>query len=213
MKYIKDYRSYKESIEIDLTDQNLSDLLESLTIWEDSLLSSIKAEEQDIVEVFKYVRDTKGKLDIEELADDTKFVESLSNIGLRKSNVQNTDDFETFLDKTLKFMPIFRVDDNDLMNPIFLLLQSWNESLKEWNDVKLYRVNDDIKKFYDKLSSKTIEIIDKSTNKNYIYVTANSGNDWELKNLKDEDETFKKFLRHEELKDLASEKDIVVSIV
>ncbi|CAG7580517.1 MAG: hypothetical protein SLAVMIC_00455 [uncultured marine phage] len=213
MKYIKDYRSYKESVQIDLTDQNLSDLLESLTIWEDSLLSSIKAEEQDIVEVFKYVRDTKGKLDIEELSDDTKFVEALSNIGLRKSTVQNTDDFETFIDKTLKFMPIFKVDDNDLMNPIFLMLQSWNESLNGWNDVKLYRVNDDIKKFYDKLSSKTIEITDKSDNKNYIYVTANSGNDWELKNLKDETESFKKFLRNEELKDLVSSKDLVVSIV
>ena len=41
MKYIKDFGKYKESVQIDFNDQNLSDLLESLAIWEDSLLSSI----------------------------------------------------------------------------------------------------------------------------------------------------------------------------
>jgi len=212
MKYIKDYDSYKESIQINLSqDQNLSDLLESLTIWEDSLLSSIKAEQQDIFKVFKYVRDSKGKIDIEDLSEDSKFIESLSNIGLRKSSIQNTDDFETFMDKSLKFMPIFRVDDNDLMNPTYLLLQSWNDSINDWNDVRLYRVNDDIKKFYDKLSSKTIEII--SNNKNYIYTTSNSGNDWELKNLNDEDGVFKRYLQNEDIKKMADGNNITVNII
>ena len=70
-----------------------------------------------------------------------------------------------------------------------------------------------IKKFYDKLSSKTIEIFDKNSGKNYIYSTSNSGNDWELKNLNDEDGEFKRFLHNDELKKLVSNDNIKVSIM
>lgn len=211
--YIKTFNSFKESIQIDFDTQNLSDLLESLTIWEDSLLSSIKAEKEDIKKVFDDIKKYKGKVDIDSLSEDSNFMESLSNIGLRKSNVQNTSDFETFLGKPLKFMPIFRVEDNDLMNPMFILIQSYNDSKDEWDDIRLYKVNDDIKKFYDKLSSKTIEIIDNKTKNSYIYITSNSGNDWELKNLNDENDTFKRYLQNSDLEQMASNKSITVNII
>lgn len=211
--YIKTFNSFKESIQIDFDTQNLSDLLESLTIWEDSLLSSIKAEKEDIKKVFDDIKKYKGKVDIDSLSEDSNFMESLSNIGLRKSNVQNTSDFETFLGKPLKFMPIFRVEDNDLMNPMFILIQSYNGSKDEWDDIRLYKVNDDIKKFYDKLSSKTIEIIDNKTKNSYIYITSNSGNDWELKNLNDENDTFKRYLQNSDLEQMASNKSITVNII
>lgn len=211
--YIKTFNSFKESIQIDFDTQNLSDLLESLTIWEDSLLSSIKAEKEDIKKVFDDIKKYKGKVDIDSLSEDSNFMESLSNIGLRKSNVQNTSDFETFLGKPLKFMPIFRVEDNDLMNPMFILIQSYNGSKDGWDDIRLYKVNDDIKKFYDKLSSKTIEIIDNKTKNSYIYITSNSGNDWELKNLNDENDTFKRYLQNSDLEQMASNKSITVNII
>lgn len=212
MNYIKTYNSFKESIEID-NFQNLSDLLESLTIFEDSLLSSIKAEKEDIVNIFDHIKDYKGKVDINDISEDSNFVESLSKIGLRKSNLQNTNDFETFLGKPLKFMPIFKINDNDLMNPVYLLLQSYNSSKNEWDEIRLYKVNDDIKKFYDKLSSKTIEIIDNKTKDSYIYITSNSGNDWELKNLNDETEVFKRYLQNPDLENMASKNNITVNII
>ena len=52
--------------------------------------------------------------------------------------------------------------------------------MNKWEDVKLYKVNDEVKKFYDKLTSKTIEILD--GDENYIYQTSN-GNEWTLQNI------------------------------
>jgi hypothetical protein len=213
VNYIRTYNSFKESIEIDLNTQNLSDLLESLTIFEDSLLSSIKAEKEDIVNIFDNIKNYKGKVDIDNLSEDSNFMEALSKLGLRKSNIQNTSDFETFLGKPLKFMPIFKIQDNDLMNPTYILIQSYNDSRNEWDEIRLYKVNDDIKKFYDKLSSKTIEIIDNNTKDSYIYITSNSGNDWELKNLNDETDIFKRYLQNPDLENMASKKDITVNII
>jgi len=213
VNYIRTYNSFKESIEIDLNTQNLSDLLESLTIFEDSLLSSIKAEKEDIVNIFDNIKNYKGKVDIDNLSEDSNFMEALSKLGLRKSNIQNTSDFETFLGKPLKFMSIFKIQDNDLMNPTYILIQSYNDSRNEWDEIRLYKVNDDIKKFYDKLSSKTIEIIDNNTKDSYIYITSNSGNDWELKNLNDETDIFKRYLQNPDLENMASKKDITVNII
>jgi hypothetical protein len=51
MKYLKKYNNFKESILIDLSFQN--ELMESLSVWYDSLLSSINAEEVDIYDTFK----------------------------------------------------------------------------------------------------------------------------------------------------------------
>ena len=64
MKYLKRYNSYKESIVVDLMFQNMVELLESLTIWHDALLSAISAEEVDIFNTFQLpVDEYKDKLD------------------------------------------------------------------------------------------------------------------------------------------------------
>ena len=64
MKYLKKYNNFKESILIDLSIQNVTDLMESLTIWYDSLLISIGAEEVDIFSTFHLpVDEYKDKLD------------------------------------------------------------------------------------------------------------------------------------------------------
>jgi len=48
MNYIKKYKDYKESLTFDLEYQRFDDLMESLNIWHDALLSSVDAEEMDI---------------------------------------------------------------------------------------------------------------------------------------------------------------------
>jgi hypothetical protein len=210
MKYLKKYNSYKESIVVDLMFQNMVELLESLTIWHDALLSAISAEEVDIFNTFQLpVEEYKDKLDLDFLQDHVEFINSLSSIALKKSVLQHSDDYSTFINKPCKFMFIYGINKNELENPEYLLFQSWQETLEKWDDVKLFKVNDDVKKFYDKLSSRTIELID---DENFIYTTAN-GNEWVLQNVEKENDIYKKVFRKEELQDFLSERNIKVNIL
>ena len=211
MKYLKRYNSYKESIVVDLMFQNMVELLESLTIWHDALLSSISAEEVDIFNTFQLPLDEyKDKLDLDFLEDHVEFINSLSSIALKKSELQHSDDYSTFINKPCKFMFIYGINRNELENPEYLLFQSWQETLEKWDDVKLFKVNDDVKKFYDKLSSRTIELID--GDENYIYVVSNA-NEWILQNVEKENDIYKRVFRKEELQDFLSERNIKVNIL
>jgi hypothetical protein len=210
MRVIKKYQEFKESIFIDLGMLSV-DILESMNIWHDVLLSAISAEEKDIFDTLKLTKDFyNGRLSLDFLSDNIEFINSLSSIALKKSEIQNTDDYQTFVNKPCKFMFIYNSESNELENPVFILFQTWNETLKEWDDVKLFKINGDVKKFYDKLSSKVIEITDGDVN--YIYQTSN-GNDWELQNLKSENDIYKRFFRKDELQKLLSDRKVSVSII
>ena len=52
MKWIKEYKKYLETVKFDLSVVNI-DINESLSIWYDSLLKSIGAEELDIYDILK----------------------------------------------------------------------------------------------------------------------------------------------------------------
>jgi hypothetical protein len=209
MKWIKSFNGYKESLHIDLT-FNQVDLMESLNIWHDFLLTAISAEQVDLFDTIKLPQEFQNKQDIEILSNNIEFINSLSSLGLKKAQVQNTDDFETFVNKPCKFMFIYDVNSNELENPEYILFQTWNETLKKWDEVKLFKVKDDIKKFYDKLTSRTIEIID--GDENYIYTTSN-GNDWNLQNTDKENDTYQKTFRKEELQKLLDENKITLNII
>ena len=210
MKKIKTYKKFKESLVIDLMVMSV-DILESMNIWHDVLLSAISAEEKDIFDTLKLPKDFYQKrLTLDFLSSNIEFINSLSSLGLKKSSVQNTDEYQTFVNKPCKWMFIYGIESNELENPIYITFQTWNETLKQWDDVKLFKINDDIKKFYDKLASKTIEVAD--GDENFIYVTSN-GNDWELQNLDKENDTYKRFFRKEELQSLLNNKNVKVSII
>ena len=211
MKWIKSYQKYKESLVIDLQFSSARELMESLNLWQDAVLSSIGAEEIDIFNTFKLPKDQfQNKMDIDYLSDNVEFLNSLASIALKKAAIQNTDDYETFLNKPCKFMFIYGSESNELENPLYIIFQSWNETVKKWDDAKLYKVNDDVKKFYDKLTSKTIEVVD--GDQNYIYTTSN-GNEWVLQNTDKENDTFKKYFRKEELEKLLSDKKAKITII
>jgi hypothetical protein len=210
MKHLKPYKKFKESLVIDLQFQDI-DLKESLDIWHDTLLSSISAEEVDLFDtLFLPKEEFINNLDIEFLENSVEFVNALTSLRLKKSEVQNTDTIESFVNKPCKFMFIYGIESNELENPIYILFQVWNETQKKWSDVKLYKVNENVKKFYDKLSSKEIEVID--GDEKYIYITSN-GNDWLLKDEDKENDIYKKSLRKEELEKLLSERNVKISIV
>jgi len=209
MKWIKQFKQFKESLQIDLTFNSI-DIMESLNIWQDILLKSISAEPVDIFDTLKLSNDLKSKLDLDTLSDLVEFLNSLSSIGLKKSPLQNTTDYQTFLNKPCKFMFIYDFNANELENPEYLAFQSWNDTLKKWDETKLFKVKDDVKKFYDKLTSKTIEIVDGS--ENYIYSTSN-GNDWELQNIDKENDIYTRILRKEELQKILDESKITLNII
>jgi hypothetical protein len=107
-------------------------------------------------------------------------------------------------------MFLYDINSNELQNPVYLMFQVWNESIKKWDDVKLYKINDDVKKFYDKLTSRTIEIVD--GDQNYIYQTSN-GNEWVLQNVDKENDIYKKTFRKEELQEMLASKSVTVNII
>ncbi len=214
MKYIKSYKKYKESLLIDfqMIPNSVSiDILESMGIWQDALLSSIDAKEQDMYDILKLPRDFyKDKNDLDFLGDNIEFINSLTSLALKKSNIQMSDDYQTFISKPCKWMFIYDINSNELEKPSYLLFQTWNNTNKKWEETKFFKVNSDSKKFYDKLTSKTIEIND--ADKNYIYSTSN-GNDWELQNLDQESDNYKRYITKEELQKILDDKRVKISIL
>ncbi len=211
MKFIKKYTKFKESLVIDLELQDVKDLMESLSVWHDALLSSIRAEEFDIFSTFHLPKEEfSDRMDLDELSENVEFINSLSSIGLKKSELQKSESFSTFLNKPCKFMFVYEINSNELENPQYLLFQSWIDSLDKWEDIKLYKVNDDAQKFYDKLASKVIELVD--GDENYIYNTSNS-NEWVIQNIEKANDTFKKVFRKDELEDFLKDKNIKINIL
>lgn len=208
--FIKKYNQFVESLKFDLSILHI-DMNESLSIWYESLLKSIGAEEVDIFDEFKLPKDDYiDKLDIEYLSDNIEFVNSLSSIGLKKSQIQKTDDLETFISKSCRFMFIYNVESNELEDPKFLLIQSWNNTLNKWEDSKLYKINGNIDKFYDKLSSKVIEIDDNG--EKYIYQTSNN-NEWNLQNSDKESKKFKKYFRKDEFEEFINKNEFKIKVI
>ena len=158
---------------------------------------------------FKYLIEAGES--IEKICKDSKFINDLAKFGYKLGGIDSTDDYDTFIDKTIKFCLIRKRELNDLNNPDFILVQSWNETTSKWEDVRLYKINDDINKFYNKLTSKTVEFT--IGDKNYIYKTSNSGNNWELQNIENKDIDFKENLSKEEIKSLAKKKNLKIIII
>ena len=211
MKFLKGYNQYLESLQIDLS-TDIIDLMESLIIWHDVLLSSIGAEEIDLSKTLSL--ENFDNLDLDYLSENIEFLNSLASIGLKKSPVQNTEDFETFLNKPCRFMLIYDINSNELQGAEYMLFQTYNETLNKWDLTKLYKMNvsggNVQQRFFDKLTSRTIEITD--GDENYIYTTSN-GNDWELQNLKKENDIYKRFFRKDDLQKLLDDRKVKLTIV
>jgi len=204
--WIKKFINFKESLVIDVEDMDF-DLNESLNIWFDSLLASINAKPVDIYTALKLARNTN--IDLKNLDKDNSFITTLSDNGLKKSNMEITSDYETFLKTPCRFMFIYDKKASDLDNPYYLLLQVYNEILNKWETTNIYKINDNIKKFYDQLSSKTIEIIDGADR--FIYETSDK-NTWDLKSVKETD-IYKRTFSKEDLEKIIQDRKVKVNII
>ena len=212
MRLLKSYKQFLESLTIDVGYFNI-DLNESLSTFYENILKSIGAEEVDIFDTLKMDKSklpSTNEVDLETLSDIPEFIDSLAGVGLKKSTLQNSNDLETFLNKPCRFMLVYEINANELENPVYIFFQSWNESLNKWDGTKLYKVNGDIKNFYDKLSSKVIEIDD--SGEKYIYNTSN-GNEWELQNLDKENDVYQKYFRTADFEKLINDRKVVINII
>lgn len=199
MEHIKKYSRYIQYIK------------ENLSVWYDSALKKINAEKLNIFKEFNLPYESfNDKLDLEFLDNNIIFINSLSSVGLKKSEIKYTEDFETFVDRPAKFMLIYDVNSNELENPKYILFQFWDDIDKKWSETELYEINDDIKKFYDALTTKTVEILDDG--KNYIYNTSN-GNEWVLQNIQDKTDKWEEVIRKEEFKEMLKDKNLEIKII
>lgn len=190
MRFIKTYESFKVE-----EPKTMSELLEKLSVVEKNIMDSIEADPIDNKIFFNTDLDIS---DIDSLSNNSEFSKLLKIKGLSKSNVEHTDDYETFLLSPFKYILLRDVDKNNLQDPDFIILQTFNSTEQDWNEIRVYKVNGNFRNFYDKLSNRTIELTDGKDN--YIYSTSNK-NEWELVNHNG-NETFPKYIRKEDLLNL-----------
>jgi len=170
------------------------DLTENIKTDTSELLSSVDLKEVNMHETLDIlVSDINLEgMTLDQLADNNHFIESLEKLSLKKEDPHVSTDSDTFLTKSLTFMGIYPVQVLEIQDPEYLMVQIGN------GPIKLYKLSRSIKDFYDKLTSKTVEIT--AGDKNWIYKTSNSGTNWELQNQK-EGEVYKKVMSTQELED------------
>ena len=226
MKKIKTYNQFKESLLIDLSLQDISDLLESLNIQHGILLSSIGAEKIDIHQL-PFWSDDKGRdrldklkstnlrIDLDIISDDESkigvdFIDSLTSLGLKKSPLENSDNYQTFLNNSCRFLFIYKSKSDMIENPVYILIQS--KQGNDWLPIEVYKLDEKIpiNKFYDKLTSRTVEISDGDDN--YIYMT-NNANEWVLQNVDKENDIYKRLFRKEEFEDLLNSRKVKIDVL
>ena len=209
---IKKFNDFKESLVININNVNhVFDINESLSLWYNTILQSIGAEEFNIHDTFNLPSEQyPSNSEIDYYHNNGEFINSLSSIGLKRSNLENTDDYNTFTSNTCKFMFIYRTEANELENPEYMMIQVFNDVNNNWDECKLYKIKEDIKKFYDKLSSKVIEL--EFDNDRWVYNTSN-GSEWILQNIDKENDDFKKYLRKSDMENLIKSKKVKLTII
>jgi len=214
MKRIKNYNTFifesaSEMVEI----FNDADILESIVTDSDALLNSIKAKEVDLFQAFEFSPDDiESNFSIEELYDNKPFNDSINNKEYKKIELESTEETETFIEDTIvvKFFSVYEKNASELEQPEYIIYQSKKKSDSEWEPVKCYKVNDDMKHFYDKLTNKSVEI--KKGDKTYLYSTSNSGNDWQLQ-AQEEEGNFKEFMSNDDIKAILLDDDVSITIL
>lgn len=168
-------------------------ILENMNIGYDDLIDSIKATKVDYIDNDKLYKILDPQKSLEEIVSKANFRNYWDSLGMYSSEIFNSDDFSTFLNRPLSF--IFIYEEGDV--PVYLLIKNniGNSS------VILYEVGeDDINDFLDKLSSKTIFL--EYNNITYTYQTSNGENWVKIKGRKNK--LFPNELDMDEIKDLAN---------
>jgi hypothetical protein len=214
MKTLKNYNTFIFESAIEMVEIfNDADILESIVTDSDSLLKSIKAEEVDLFQSFKFnPDDISSNVSIEELYDNKPFNDSINKKNFKKNELESTEETETFIEDTIvvKFFSVYEKDASELEQPKYIIYQNKKKTSNDWEPVKCYKVNDNMKHFYDKLTNKSVEI--KKSGKTYLYNTSNSGNDWVLQ-AQSEEGDFKEYMSNDDIKAVLLDDDVSITIL
>lgn len=187
LKTLEKYKKIRENIDGYVLPFRI-DLKESISTTPKQLLDGIQAQEEDILAFFYLDEDTVDlRVDLENFVQYPQFLQTLQNLDLRMGDVESTENIENFLNVKLKYANLYQKKASDLSEPIYILMQFYDDSTKNWNDIQLYKIAGNFANFYELLTSKTIEL--EKDGKTYIYSTHNSGNNWTLLNPTKEIET------------------------
>ena len=181
-------KKYLEFIRENVESNDISDFKDLLTI-----INAEKCLMGDVLNV-----NSEKFEEIEDLINDAEFLRKLNKNDLKKNNIENSKYDETFLkdNMDIKFVFLFNEEDSELGDPKYIIFQT-RKSGNNWGMISMYKTNGNVGKFYDKLSSRTIEITRGSNN--YIYRTSNAGNDWTLQNTMNKNNTFKDIMSNDEM--------------
>jgi len=160
----------------------------------DELLKSVASEKATFDEIGVDISQYADK-EIGILYDDADFNANLYKNDLKKSELQSSLDLEDFLIGDIKFFFLYKRETPKLGNPKFIILQY---KYSKWSTIRIYRIRDNIRNFFEKLTAKTIEFVDNGVS--YIYQTSNSGNNWKLMNIEKKTDTYKETLEKEDIK-------------
>lgn len=145
---------------------------------------------------------------LEKLVNRDDFLEDLVKRDLVATDLHDSKDIANLLDTDIKYAFINYADEENpnVQDPKYILIEHENK-------IRLFYNVEDLNRFHEKLSSRIIKVTDKSnTNKEYIYITSNAGTNWELQNVEDETEKFKKEIEGETLVSMQRNGEIDIKI-
>lgn len=147
----------------------------------------------------KDIFDVKKTMNINDLYANNSFNELLLSEKLKKSELQDNKTFEMLIDNNynLTFFLLFNKNQLKIEEPIYIIMQYFNNTTHELSELYLFKNDNRINDFYGMLTDANIEI--KDNGKTYLYSTTNAGNNWEMKNLKMVDKKHKKELDKDEI--------------
>ena len=198
MERIKKYKNFLLEKSVKDIKVSIHDLLDTINHNELNLHTTLGIDDNII----------KIDADIDDLYDNSSLIKSLKKKKLKKSQLENTKDSETLLDNnyTLKFFFIYGRNEIELEEPKYIVVQFYNKEENKNSQIMIFENMDSINDFYELLTNKTIDV--QKDNKEYVYKTSNSGNNWDLKNPNNVNKKFKQEMDFEEMDDLLKDKKI-----
>ena len=185
-------------------------LNENITTTVKELINSINGQQVDPFYEIGLDKDRYLGKDIDFLYDDSEFNRKLFDKDIKKGELVSTKETESFLIKKvdLKYFFLYKRNKSKIDDPDYIILQ-FNEI--SWSKIYMFKVDGSVRNFLEKLTSKTIELT--YMDETYIYQTSNSGNNWILQNIENENEDFKEEMENDEIRDLLKNNDIKLKVI
>jgi hypothetical protein len=98
------------------------------------------------------------------------------------------------------------------MDPAYMVLQT-KDINGDWKtkNIKVFKIIDKFYNFYQNISSMTIELIDKDSDKSYIYNS--NGDMWVLKNVNQSNDMFKKVMSNDDINNALKNDNIEIKMI